>query len=146
MRNSDDYSKRSLLRSCQDYLSTAKDVNTAKSNLKKSFTLLVFFLFIYCFILNDYLLFGFFNNYILHGLVAFISVLLFLIMLFCFRRWTLKKNLKANKKQQLYLDYRIHLIEKNEIWFDIKGQMRVINIEQINDNFIKYLLTPLITQ
>lgn len=146
MRNSDDYSKRSLLRSCQDYLTTAKDVDTAKRNLKKSFTLLIFFLFFCWFILKDALLVEFFNNYILHGLVAFISVLLFLTMLFCFRRWTLKKSLKANKKQQLYLDYRIHLIKKNEIEVEIKGQMRVINIEQINDNFIKYLLTPLITQ
>ncbi|WP_028865937.1 hypothetical protein [Psychromonas aquimarina] len=146
MRNFNDCSKKTLLDSCRDYLTTAKDVNRAKSNLKKSFTLLIVFLFTCSFILNSHLFFDLFDATELHRLTGFIFLLLFSVVLLCFRSWILKKKLKADQKQQLYLDYRIHLIEKNKIWFDIKGQMKALNIEQINDNFIKYLLTPLIVQ
>lgn len=145
MRNFNDHSKRTLLNSCLDYRATASDAHAAKSHFKKSLILLTTLLCIFFFISNGYLFFELFNNDILHGLVAFTSLLLFFIMLFYFRSWTTNEKLKANKRQQLYLDYRIHLIEKNKIWFDISGSLRVLNVDQINDNVIKHLLTPPIT-
>lgn len=57
-----------------------------------------------------------------------------------YKKFRLKKKLEKFHRDRIYSDYHIYMVENDKVWFDIGGKIKIVNADQIDDNFVKILL------
>lgn len=142
MKEYNDCSTGGLLLSCQMFGIVKNQLDAARKNLRTS---LLVFLVSFFIIITNFLKYSpgadLMNSDI-------ISVCIFLVLLggaialaFNFKEFMSKKKLATMHKDRLYSDYRIYMIENDRVWFDIDGMLKIVKADEINDDFVRELLS-----
>jgi len=142
MKNFNDCSTGGLLLSCQMFGIVKHDSDAARKNFKASLIVLVVSFFI---IVTSVLRFfpgaDLMKSEIISGCVFLAFLGGVITSVFNFKEFRSKKKLVTMYKDRMYSDYRIYMIEDNNVWFDIDGKLKIIKTEEINDDFVRELLS-----
>ncbi len=142
MKTFSDRSTAGLLLACQIYGAVEHDLNEARKNLKISSAV-----FGVSLLLISTGILGFFpgSDLMRSDIISGIAYLSFLgglvITIWNFNEFRLKNNIETLHRDNNYSDYRISMIKDDKVWFDVEGSVKSVKREQINDDFVKYLLS-----
>lgn len=142
MKEFNDCSTSSLLLSCQMYNLAKNECSEANKNLKLSFAILVVSIFI---IVTKIFNFppgsGLMQSNIVSGMVFLSFLGGLLTSLWNYKEFRLKNRLEKSHRDRIYTDYRIYMIENDKVWFDIDGKIKSVKAAEIDDDFVKALLS-----